>query len=200
MAGDLRYLRFNSPLSGRCTEADPGKIDTGGITSSLLADSGVTAGSYTNANITVNAKGQITAAANGSAGSGSGGAATRATLTASAMTLNVAYYGTTVPTLVENLVGTYTLTAPTGTVLVSAVFKGSNSTLASNTLILNIVDTDGKDMHFTAELIDVSTWGRNDFQALGINPSQNASTPGTIVSTLNNMNYPSGFRLILNFV
>ena len=199
-----RKLRISAEFTGDgFPTADSGDgpltLATGGIASSKLADSGVTAGSYTNADITVNAKGQITAAANGSGGGGSGGAPTRATLTDGA-TVEVAYWGSTAPTLVEDLVGTYTITAPADTELVSVVFKGSNSTLSSNTLILNIVDTDGKDMHFTAELIDVSTWGRQDFAALGINPSQDASTSGTITSTLSNMNYPSGFRLILNFM
>lgn len=57
---DLRYIRVNSPLSGKGITGDELLIDTGGITSSLLADTGVTAAEYTNPTLTVNAKGQIT--------------------------------------------------------------------------------------------------------------------------------------------
>ena len=56
------------------TEVDTGTGLTGGPVTSTgtisIANTGVTANSYTNANITVNAQGQITAASNGSNGSG----------------------------------------------------------------------------------------------------------------------------------
>jgi hypothetical protein len=159
--GALRYNTTNGTFEGYASGAW-GAITTGtGVTSILtgtgltggpitstgtisIADTAVTAGSYTTANITVNAQGQITAASNGAGGvtsfsAGSTGL-TPATATTGAIvlagTLNVANGGTGANTLTGYVYGNGTSAMTASATIPNAGLTNSSLTVGTTNIAL----------------------------------------------------------------
>lgn len=190
-----------TPVTGTGASTSPFTISDNAITSAKLQDvAGLTPGTYTNATVTVNAKGQVTAI---STGSGGGSAIQRATLSASGETsMRLTYTGASAPTLTKDATGIFRLNVPSGTEVLSANWTGNNTNVDISGAITLIVDSAAGNELFAN--IQIYGLGNNDIAnlfTLGIIIDQTIAVAGEVTITFPNINGfgASGFRALLRF-
>lgn len=189
-----------TPVTGTGASTSPFTISDNAITSAKLQDvAGLTPGVYTNATVTVNAKGQVTAISAGAAG----GAIQRATLSASGeTTMKLTYTGASAPTLTKDTTGIYRLNVPSGTEVLSANWQANNTNVDISGAITLIVDSAAGNELFAN--IQFYGLGNNDVAnlfTLGIIIDQTIAVAGEVTITMPNVNGfgASGFRALLRF-